>query len=147
MAFANVVSNTNSMLIVDYDRSPFLLGYNRYIRGNYTNDDYETVELPRGLVMSRIASTGKVVPIDPAANDGSQFPLGVLQRPMTVEPGDTVSLPLVVAGQLALESIFLPVGVTLETIISSRRLRDRIASDTLGLEFIAGTELSAHDNH
>ena len=80
------------------------------------------------------------------AGDGSQIPVGVLTQTITVEAGETASIYVCTGGEVAEEKVILDTGDTLETVIDGRQLRDRIASDTVGIVLVAGTEMTQVDN-
>lgn len=132
--------------ITNYDISKIFVGNNKYDTGNYTNSTYDDVELAAGTLMGRIASTNKLVPHDSSASDGSQFPVGVLATDYTVLAGDNAVLTICVAGDVVEDKITLADGDTMATVISSKTIRDRIGSDTVGIKLVGSIEMTAYDN-
>lgn len=124
------------------------IGENRYEPILYTNSGYTDVTLVAGQPWGRITTSGQGLPLKSDAVDGSQIPLGILRDDHIVEAGDTVTVYICVAGDVAEEEITLAKsGDTLNTVISSRRLRDRIAADTLGIKIVAtADDLTGYDN-
>jgi hypothetical protein len=139
--------NTDNQQSNDFDTSKLLLGFdNKFETGYYNNSTYADVTLAAGTVMGRIATTNYLVPLDAGASDGSQFPVGILAQEHTIATGDTNNMNIVVAGEVAEEKVVLTDGSTLETVIASKRIKDRISSDTAGIVLVAGTELTGTDN-
>lgn len=147
MSSQNEVSNTGQQAHITSNVSKTFIFGNKYITGSYNNAGYDSVTLAEGTVMGRIHATGNVVPLQSDAVDGSQIPLGILKGTRTVEAGDTVDLLICIAGEVVESKIVLTkTGDTLNTVISARRLRDRINGDTMGIKLVGGDELTAYDN-
>ena len=138
--------NTDNQQHNDFDTSKIMLGDNKYEAGYYNNSTYAEVTLQAGTVMGRIATTNYLVPLEAGASDGSQFPAGILAQDHTVADGVTANMNICVAGEVAEEKVLLTDGSTLETVISSKRIKDRIMSDTAGIILVLGTELTGTDN-
>lgn len=139
--------DTSNQRYQNYNTAFIFLRDNKYDTGTYNNDSYDEVVLSAGTVMGRNTTTGKVLPLQSDASDGSQIPIGVLAQNKTVAAGEEVNLTYCTGGEVAKEKIVLAKsGDTLETVIDSRQLRDRIEGDTLGIKLIESTELTGHDN-
>ena len=134
------------MLISNIDTSKTFGAGLRTATGNYTNSGYDDDVLAEGTVMGRISATGLLTPLTSGASDGSQFPVGILLTDYTVEGGDTIELTIAVAGDVDENKIVLQGSDTLDTVISGRRIRDRIGSDTVGIKLVGGTQLTGFDN-
>jgi hypothetical protein len=144
----DTVSGTgNNMTAVNYDIRKIFVWDNRFADAQYNNDTYDDVDLALGTVMGRVASTGLLVPLDSEATDGSQFPVGVLASNYTAPAGETKDISICVAGDVE-ESllIFTNESDDLDTVVSDRQLRDRIAADTVGIKLVSSTEMTQHDN-
>lgn len=143
----NIVLNTGNQAIVTTDLSKIFVWNNRYEDYDYTNPDgdYETTILA-GTVMGRISATGKVIPLESGASDGSQLPIGILAKDYTVDAGADQTMSLCVAGDVAREKVLLQGSDTLATEVSSRRIDDRIGADTVGIKLVSGTEMTDYDN-
>jgi len=133
-------------LISNYDTSKTFIWNLRTATANYTNSTYDDVTLLKGTLLGRISATGLVVPLTSAASDGSQFPLGILLEDTTILEGDTTSLTFAVEGDVVEDKILLQGSDTLNTVISGRRIRDRIGADTVGIKIVASTEMTNYDN-
>lgn len=144
MSVTNTVSG--GMLISNRDASKMFLFNNDYISGNVNNSDYDDLTLPAGTLMGRISATGLLTPLASGASDGSQFPVGILATDYTIGAGDTIEVRICVSGEVDENMIELQGSDTLNTVISSRRLRDRIGSDTVGIILRSVEELSGYDN-
>jgi hypothetical protein len=146
MSSQEVVSNTGNMAIINTDTSKIFIWENRYSKANLTNSGYDDVTYPVGTLLGRIGSSQEVVPLVSTATDGSQYPVGILADDYTVEAGDTVEVSFCNYGDVAEEMVVLDAGDTMDTLIDDRSIRDRIASDTVGIRLVPGTELTAEDN-
>jgi hypothetical protein len=146
MSSNTIVLNNGQQAIINFDLAKMFVWNNRYEKADYTNSTYDPVTLAAGTVMGRIAATQEIVPLDPEAVDGSQFPVGILAQDITVDEGETVSLYICVAGDVVENGLTLPEGSTMNTVISSRSIRDRIASDTVGIKLVPSTDLTGYDN-
>jgi hypothetical protein len=146
MSSQTTALNNGQQAIIHTDLSKIFIGDNRYTDAVYNNSSYVTVNLAAGTVMGRIATTGKVIPLVPTASDGSQFPVGVLAKDYSIDSGVNQTVSLCIAGDVAEEKIIIGGGGQLNDIISSRRLRDRIAGDTHGIKLVTTTEMTATDN-
>ena len=137
----------SNQLFANQDTSKIFVWDNRTATFNYNNATYSDVELTAGMIMGRISATGFITELDATASDGSQFPIGILFESQTVEPGDTVQLTVCVSGDVVENKIVLKSGTTMNSVISSRRLFDRIGSDTVGVKLVQGSdELTTFDN-
>lgn len=144
-------SQTNSggnQMNTKYSTEKIFIGENRFKKGEYVNNSsYDPIVLPAGRVMGRIASSKILVPCTSNATDGSQYPVGVLAHDLSVDSGDTVKATICVGGNVAEELLsFSKPGDTLDTVVSDRLFRDRLASDTMGLYLTPGSDHTAYDN-
>lgn len=148
MSSNTVVENTGNQAIINTDLSKIFIWGNRYDKADYTNSTYDTVTLVAGTVMGRIGATQEIVPLDSAATDGSQYPVGILAQDAVVEDGDTVSLAFCDKGDVAQEKVVLTNGTdTLETLLADdRSIADHIKGDTAGIKLIVTNELTGYDN-
>ena len=148
MSAQTVRSQTNRQLFVTNDYSNIFLFGNRYINGTYTNGTGSAITLAVGTVMGRIASSGKLVPLDTDSTDGSQFPVGILSNDYEVEASTDVVVNVCIAGDVN-ENFLVFEGEydDLDSIVDDRTLRDRIAGDTMGIFLVAPTDLSEEDNY
>jgi hypothetical protein len=138
--------NTGQQATINTDRSKIFLFGNTTNKGLYNNSGYNDITIPAGTVLGRVASTGYLIPLKSNASDGSQFPVGIMYDDMTIQGGTTEEIYFCVSGDVAEEKVILQTTDTLETTVSSRRLRDRLAADTVGIRLVSSTEMTAFDN-
>lgn len=139
--------STSNARFTNFNWFKMFLGNNRHENAVFENgDSYDDVTIAVGSVMGRIAATGKVVLLDKDASDGSQFPVGINTEEVTIGAGDEANLSLCVAGEVDANGLVFVTGTTLATVISGKTVEDRIASDTVGIHLVTGTDLTAFDN-
>lgn len=147
MASSSTTSlSTSNARFTNFNWFKMFLGNNRHETAVFENDTYDDVTIAVGSVMGRIAATGKVVLLDKDASDGSQFPVGINTEEVTIAAGDEGNLSLCVAGEVDANGLVFVTGTTLATVISGKTVEDRIASDTVGIHLVTGTDLTAFDN-
>jgi len=98
------------------------------------------------MLVGRVTATGKVLPLDSTAVDGSEIPFGVIIVNETVAPAASIDLDVCVSGELERDLVILAAGDTYQTIIDGRRLEDRIMGDTRGLLLVVTIENTDFDN-
>jgi hypothetical protein len=143
MSTVTPILATGNQMITNYDVKKFLLGDNSFVAANYTDGGAGSTVVA-GQLMGRITATGKIVPQDSAAVDGSQFPVGVNIAAKTVGAAATAELQLVNKGRVASDLLVLKAGVALTDDVDGRQLKDWLSD--IGLELMSGTELTAFDN-
>ena len=143
-----IVLNNGVQLFVNTDLSKIFVFGNEYIYAPYNNSAYDAVTLQAGTVMGRVSATGWIKPLVSSASDGSQYPVGILADDFTIAGGALVDLPICIKGDVISDKlVFSSSSDNLDTTISSRRIRDRIASDTSGIRLVPSTEMTAPDNY
>jgi hypothetical protein len=138
--------STSNARFTNFDWFKMFLGNNRHETAVFENDTYDDITVAVGSVMGRIAATGKVVLLDKDASDGSQFPVGINTEETVIEAGEEGNLSLCVAGEVDANGLVFVAGTTLATVIAAKTVEDRIASDTVGIHLVTGTDLTAFDN-
>lgn len=147
MSKITIGTNTGNQLFIKTDVSKIFVWENRYEKGNYVNDIYDTINLPGGLLMGRVATTQKLVPLASNAVDGSQYPVGILAEDTSIEEGDEKELTICNYGDVIENLVVLAHGGdTMNTVISGRSIRDRIAGDTVGIRLMPSSENTIDDN-
>jgi hypothetical protein len=146
----SISNRTSNQAFITTDTSKIFLRDKRFEQGtfDYTNSTYDDVTIYAGTLLGRIAATNKLVVLTSAASNGSQFPVGILAQDITVEAGDSYSdtVNMCVAGDVAVERLIFQGSDTLNTVVSTRTLRDRIGADTVGVKLVSATELTEYDN-
>ena len=144
----NVLNNRNAS-ITNYDVSEYLFGGNSFGSGTYTDGGAGST-LPVLLLLGKVAATGALVPLAPAAIDGSQFPIGLLwlggSTEIVLTAGQAFTAEYVNKGKVDRAKIGLPAGVTLADVIvgDGRTVEDYL--NAMGLILETYTELTVLDN-
>jgi hypothetical protein len=142
------ILNTRNQQIANYDYTKLALGDNEFVSHDYTATGDTT--LAAGLVLGKVAATGALVDYNPAAIDGSQFPIGILflgvHEDVTILDTTTETLTLINKGRVAESLVSFPGGVTIDDIIAGdgRTVRDYL--NAMGIILEGGTELTKIDN-
>jgi hypothetical protein len=135
-----VVKNLPNHVQVTTDSSnTFLFDYETDT-AQYTNGGGAPVTLTEGTLLGIINASGKVTPLTSAAVDGSQFPAGILLNTITVAAGATVTVTYAIGGDVDVSKIIFQGADALTTVVSGRRLRERIIADTKGFRLVSSTE-------
>jgi hypothetical protein len=129
-----------------YDYSKLFSTAFKTISGTYTNASGDEVELEEGMLFGRVHATGKLAILASGSSDGSQIPLGVNLTNVTVANGESATIVLAVTGKLNQDLLILDGTDTLDTVIDSRRLRDRIPADTEGIQLESFRNLVNYEN-
>lgn len=144
------MSQTTNSLITNKDVSKIFLGCNKYDSESYINNSgYDPVTLLAGTVMGRIAATGVLVPVLKGANNGSQYPIGILAHDIEIGPGETAGATICVAGDVAEDKlIFWDYQIDEDSIVPAgaegRRMMDWL--QLAGIILRDGTEMTDYDN-
>lgn len=146
MSEQTVGTNNGVQLFINTDLSKIFLWQNRHDKGSFNNATYDPLVMKAGTLLGRVATTQSLKICSSAETDGSQFPVGVLSEDITIEEGDVVDVSFCVSGDVAEEQVILHNADTMNTVISSRSMRDRIASDTVGIKLVQSDEMTAFDN-
>lgn len=145
MSSQNVVLNTGQQAIINTDRSKIFLWNHRSQPEVYNNGTYDDSTIVAGTVMGRVTATGKVRAFQSDAVDGSQIPVGVLMEDYTVGEGLDQQVFIAVMGDVSTSQlVFKKVGDTVNTVVSSRQVRDHMQAQ--GLKLIASTQMTDFDN-
>jgi hypothetical protein len=147
MSKATEISKTSNTLHTDYDVSKIFVFNNRYEGGDLLNASGGVKTFEPGTLMGRIALSGKLVPVVSTAIDGSEIPVGVLLTKVTdLADATEKSVNVCIAGDVVESKVILDGAETMETIIDGRRIKDRIAADTMGIKLVDSFELTGVDN-
>lgn len=146
MSEVTIVSNNGQQATANFDTRKIFVWDNRFQDETYNNSDlYDPYTLLPGTLMGRIHATGVVVPLESGASDGSQLPIGILAGPgVAVDEGEDQEISMCVGGDVVEAMVLLQGSDTLDTVVSSRRLRDWI--QLMNIKLVGGTEMSNTDN-
>lgn len=138
---------TPAQATYDYEYEKIFIFDNFFLNGQtFVNNSGSEIENISGLVVGRDPSSGNLVPLDPTATDGSQFPVGIILNPATVADAATETVAIGISGRVNENKVKFTGATTLATVVSNRQLRDRLACDTAGILLVASDELSEFDN-
>lgn len=147
MSTQTVILNNGQQAILDTDVSKIFVFDNRFETGSRTNSGYDDENLVAGTVMGRVSATGKLVPMQSDASDGSEIPVGILNKDWVIAAGATQAISICVSGDVVEgKLIFTKVGDDLDTVVDGRNYRDRIGGDTVGVKLVPSTENTGFDN-
>lgn len=146
MSTVTSTQNGPNMLVSNYDTTKLVIKGGEFENATYTNSTGSEVILPEGTVLGRIAATNLVVPLTSAAVDGSQYPVGILQCPVTVADTESIDVSMIIGGYVDASLVVLQGADTLTTVVNGKTIGDRIKSDNLGILLWAADELSEFDN-
>ncbi len=105
--------NTNLAKLFPFEKEMLLY--------QYTNSGYVDKTLPAGTVMGVVANTGEVVPCVSTANNGSQWPVGILARDYTIVAGESNNVSIMVKGWVRKDMLIFQGSETIQTAFSNRR--------------------------
>ena len=143
---ATIPLNTENQLNIQRERTDIFVYNNRYENGTHTDVSGSAKTLAAGTLMGRISASGLLTPLASGATDGSQFPVGILTQDIAVAASATVSITIGVSGDVDENKLVFDGSDDLNTVVTGRRLRDRIAADTVGIKLVGGIEMTSQDN-
>lgn len=138
---------TGNQAITNYDLAKIFVYNNRYETGSINNSLYSPLTLLAGTVMGRVALSNNLMPWSSNAINGSQYPIGILAADCVIQDGDSLNVPICIAGDVVQDKIIcFHAGDTLTTVVSSKTLFDRIGSDSVGIKIVPNNENTYLDN-
>ena len=137
---------TNNFLAADTDRSKTFIFNNEFETGTLLNASGGELTYKVGTLLGRVSASNKLVPMASAANNGSQYPIGVLAEEVTLANNAEQSINFCIAGEVNVASLVLDGTDTLTTVISGRTIGDRIKSDTKGISLRTIEDSTFYDN-
>ena len=144
MAKVETKVNAENQMFTDYDVSQLLLGNNSFVSGTFAAYGTDMVIDP-GTVVARLTTTGEFVPLDTSATDGTQYPVGLLIKQLTVADGGKADTQIVNKGKINENLIrFWNSGQGLDTIVDNRSIFDWL--NDIGFEIEGSDELTKVDN-
>lgn len=135
-----------NVLVTGYDFSKIFVFDNKY-RTIQIAASGADVDLELGMLIGTISATGLGAIMASGSSDGSQIPTGVCAETKTIADGDTEDVLICIGGHVVEDKLVFDGSDDLDTAVSGRIYRDRIAADTLGIYLVGATELSAEDNY
>lgn len=133
---------TRNQLFSSYDVSKIFIGDNKFRHVTIANASGNDLVLTAGMLIGAVGTTYQVY----KSGTANIQLIGVLAEDITIANGDSKSVTICTAGKVEESKLTLDGTDTLETAVSNKTIRDRLASDTLGIELAAATELTGDDN-
>jgi len=142
---ASQTLSTQNQSITRYDLSQLFSTGFKTITVNIAASGSD-IELEPGVLIGRIAATGKGAVCKSASDDGSQFPLGICVETKTISDGENADVQIAVTGRVNEDKIVFDGTDDLDTDVDDRTFRDRIPADTEGIELEKYNELTNYEN-
>jgi len=138
MSTINQGFNDGQAAQFDRNIAKIFLGRNNYDRGFFTNHGYNVLFLPAGTLVGRNNTTPEHVELlTSTSSDGSQHPIGIVREDYYIQGGQNIQIAYCTGGDVAEEMIIFPTsGDDMNTVISGKTYRDKIASDTVGIKIV-----------
>jgi hypothetical protein len=116
--------------------------------GTFKNITGAALDLVPGQVLGRVGTggdLGKIVALDPAATDGSQFPYGICMTTSDAIADDgEVAVTVLKAGIVDKELVVMLSGDAITNVVTLITVEDRL--EAMGIYLKTVTQLSAYDN-
>jgi len=154
MADASIRNATANQLTVDYQRNRLSLMYTDTVRRDYANISGSEESAVIGTLMGVVAATGKYVPMQSNASNGSQVPVAILFQ--NIEAAEAAAeidnILLLNSGDVNSNLlVFAKEGDTLDTLVASaggdtKSVRDWLIQNCKSLKLVAVEDSSEFDN-
>lgn len=144
MPSQDVNLNNGQQAIIHTDSAKTFLWNRRSQVGDINNPSYSDLVVPEGTVMGRVSATGRLKVLASGSSDGSQLPIGIMIGGKTIQYGETLEVAICDDGDVNENNIILQGSDTLDTVVSSRTLRDWLK--LVGVKCVTTNEMTAEDN-
>jgi len=135
-------NQTRNQITNAYDFSKIFLFDNKYQAITLANATGAAVEYLIGTLIGVVTSTYQKY----ASGTSNISMIGILAETVSVPANDSVTVQVCIGGKVAEEKVLLQGEDTLDTVVAYKSIRNRLASDTLGIELAATDELTVADN-
>jgi hypothetical protein len=133
---------TRNQLFSAYDVSKIFLANAIYRAVTIANTSGSDLVLTAGMPIGAVDATYQVY----KSGTANIQLIGVCAESLTIANGSSATVNIVIGGKVAENKLILDGTDTLATVVSNKTIRDRFASDTLGIYFAETAELTADDN-
>lgn len=133
---------TNNQLFSAYDLSKLFIFDNKFRTVTIANSSGSDLVLTEGMLIGAVGATYQVYK---SGTSNIQL-IGVMAEAKTIANGSSADVTIGVSGKVAEEKLVFDGSDTIATVVSNKTIRDRLASDTLGIYAVATDELTAADN-
>jgi len=138
-----IASNqTRNQITNAYDFSKIFLFDNKYQTISLVNATGAAIEYLAGTLIGVVTSTYQKY----ASGTNNISMVGILAETVNVPANDSATVQVCIGGKVAAEKVLLQGADTLDTVVAYKSIRNRLASDTLGIELAATDELTVADN-
>jgi len=150
MSTVTKVIDTSNLQGNDYDVSKVFLRNIISQEETLNNATGGALDFAPGTLLGRVTASGKLIPLASAANDGSQYAVGVLMTNVVqlAAAGDA-TVQVCIGGEIAEDKLVLAGADTLTTTVtnnSARTIKDVIAGNTKGIQLRSAQDLTGFDN-
>ena len=146
MGVQTVVLNNGSQAIVNRDINKIFLFGNNTKQATLTNSTGGSITYLAGSVMGKIGTSNLLARFTSGAVDGSQHPIGVLWEDITLAAGASAVVNYCTQGDIEESKLVFQGADTLETVISTRRVRELIETNSQ-IRLVTSTDLTNFDNN
>lgn len=141
----NQVDNTRNQSTAHYDCQSLFLFNNTYQEAVFNNTTAGVLELSAGTLVLRNATTpGQIKPAIAGATLADVIGVLKLEDPASLAAGETLPVNFCTGGDVDEALLQLPDGVTMDTIVGQKTLRDIL--NGLGFSFKASTDNTKIEN-
>lgn len=148
--------NEENHAYMDITKKRVFLYDNDYVTETLKNETGSEKTYEKGTVVAKDPADGKIVQHDATAQDGTEFPVGVLAETVTIPDTNEEGVQVCIGGEVAENHLVLTGSQTLDgTAIGDvdgtkstyyRTIRDAIRGETKGIRLRKVDDLSGHDN-
>jgi hypothetical protein len=133
---------TRNQLFSAYDVSKIFLANTIYRAVTIANATGADLVLTVGMAIGAVGATYQVYK---SGTSNIQL-IGICAESLTIANGNSATVNIAIGGKVAENKLTLDGTDTLATVVAYKTIRDRFASDTLGIYFAETAELTADDN-
>lgn len=137
--------NTRNQSTLDITQGHIFMGDNGYQEAVFLNNTGADLALqPASLVLRNAADASQVTPAISGATLVDVIGVVALENEFDVLDGATANINYCTTGRIDETRISLPAGVTLDTVVGTKTVRDIL--NAIGLELVATIDNTKHDN-
>lgn len=125
---------TRNQSTADYAVKRLFIFDNRFTEGIYKNNTLVDITLKTGMLVARGAVAGGLIPIT-ADNLANTIGIAAQEGDVLLAPNATSNINFCTKGTIMTNHLVLPAGVTLDTMVGNKSLRDLLESIGFHLEF------------
>jgi uncharacterized protein (DUF2147 family) len=135
-------TSTRNQLFSAYDVSKIFLANTIFRAVTIANASGSDLVLTAGMAIGAVGTTYQVY----KSGTANIQLIGVCAESLTITNGNSATVNIAIGGKVAENKLTLDGTDTLATVVAYKTIRDRFASDTLGIYFAETAELTGDDN-